>query len=99
MLLVTSGANKDSRPLITSQEIDEETAREIPGLGAHGIQMSSRSQMSCLTVLLREEARCWRLARTLWHCPQRLAVGQARLTASRSVSLKCVSNCFAMATP
>jgi hypothetical protein len=33
MLLVTSGANKDSRPLITSQEIDEETAREIPGAG------------------------------------------------------------------
>jgi hypothetical protein len=33
MLLVTSGANKDFRPLIIPQEIDEETAREIPGAG------------------------------------------------------------------
>jgi len=33
MLVVTSGANKDSRPLIIPQEIDEETAREIPGAG------------------------------------------------------------------
>ena len=62
----------------TPQEIEEETVREIPGVGCTWYPDEQPLSNEALTVLLREEARCWRLARTLWHCPQRLAVGQAQ---------------------
>ena len=68
-------------------------------LDAHDIQMSSLSQLKLSDCNAPRRSTLLAASLNTLHCPQRWAVGQARLTASRSVSLKCVWHCLAMATP